>query len=410
MDEEIRKIIYIGDFKFQLENAESQLVLGNSKILRDLGYQVVFIGNTNVSNGYKSLSQSKTSVDGFDLYEVLFSKHPKEMLKIIDIHRQIVQVISSYNFSSVDAVIFYGTPSLAWQIKLLSKWCKKRGIATIANCVDLSSLKHGKFYERIIKIIDRYWRYHIFKYEMDGIIAVSNYIANYFEKGKKKSITIIPPLKDQLTIEKPILNYDGTIQLLYAGIPFPTDGRVVGESGYKDRLDILIDVLCNIRDNVAPFQLNIYGLSKEQYLRVVYGQEELLKKNNDIIRFFGRVKHSDVLLAERTSDFSLLIRTRNRMTMAGFSTKLVESISCGVPIITTDTSDYRTYVKENEHGYFINVMNMEEAKIKLSKILSMDRQQLNSMKLNCYESNLFDYRRYKNKMQNFINNVIKEGR
>lgn len=407
MEENIGTIFILGHFKFYLENAESQLVLENGKLLRECGYRVVYFASSDRKDTSKYIVKTKYLIDNFDIYEVKFQKKINDFWSIPDIHKQLIEIIQNYN--NPKALIFYGTPTIAWQIYKLQKWAKKSNVNLIANCADLSALSHGSAAQRIMKFIDMNWRYYLFKYKMDGIIAVSTYIANYYESGKKKKIVIIPPLRDIEHIDPPV-EARGNLKLVYAGIPFPIDGRKVDESSYKDRLDILIELLLDIKEECKPFELHLFGLTKEAYLRVIPKHKELLDKHEDIFIFHGRVAHRDVLEAEKTADYSINIRVKNRMTMAGFSSKVVESVSCGLPVLLTDTSDYKMYIKEGVNGFFLSEGEQQISKEKLKIALNMDRSKVNLMKRECYNSKIFDYHRYKKIMQDFMQEVLERDR
>ena len=48
------------------------------------------------------------------------------------------------------------------------------------------------------------------------------------------------------------------------------------------------------------------------------------------------------------------MRPQNRVSMAGFSTKFVEAISCGTSVITTDTGDLKSIIKSTGAGIIVN--------------------------------------------------------
>ena len=77
----MKVIYYIGDFKAGLMDAQCQLVLGNSKILRELGYQVVLIGNDPSLAHELDAVKSLRKIDGFDCYNIRFSKSLRGFLK-----------------------------------------------------------------------------------------------------------------------------------------------------------------------------------------------------------------------------------------------------------------------------------------------------------------------------------------
>ncbi len=393
-------IYYIGAFDFHKQNAESQLVLSNGNILRELGYQVVFIGNSEA--GSQASEVVEFSVDRFKAYSVRFDKSLKGLINWRRADRNIKSILDTGHL--VKAIIMYGTPTFAIQTVALQRWCKKNRIAFIVNTVDIPSLAHGHLLERIIKRLDRLLRKITTKYRADGIIAVSTFIARHFSKGKKKPICIIPPLKDTHKYPAPAPTAHAGKVIVYTGFPFPTDGRKVEESAYKDRLDYVIRLLYDVRTqhSYTDFTLHIYGCSKEQYLNVISEHRDLLEGYGDFVVFHGRVEREVAENALCGADFSIFLRKNSKMSNAGFPTKFVTSITCGTPVITTKTSDLEQYMVEGKYGFFLDLEQWDRSVAKAAACLRMDSLKIQEMKAACHSSGIFDYRRYIDVMRGFL--------
>ena len=83
------------------------------------------------------------------------------------------------------------------------------------------------------------------------------------------------------------------------------------------------------------------------------------------------------------------------MTMAGFPTKFVESISCGVPVIMNDTSDIRQYLSDGKNGILIELSsdNIADTFAKLpNRHVDVERD-------------TFDIKKYVAKVQSFLNSI-----
>lgn len=399
----MKYVFYIGDFKAGIMDAQCQLVLGNCKVLNELGYKVILIGNDSSLSVPNNILNSKIEVDGFEVYNICFVKNIKNLLKSFKIHKEIKRVLLSY--PKPDFIINYGSPAFAMELHLLSNWCKNNKSYLISNCVDLSIQLHGTVLQRLIKSLDRKYRNVITFKRVDGIIAVSTNIGEYFNRFNKCPTVIIPPLKDVCQLPKQKYNYNKVRKLVYIGVPFPIDGRIVDEHSYKDRIDLFIDIICQIRNEVPSFCLDIYGLTKEQYEFVVSRHIKLISQNSDIINFHGRVEHKEALSIISDADYSVVYRLKNQMTMAGFSSKLVESISCGIPLILTDTSDYLKYLKDGETCFVVDENVNQNSYNVVKHALSIDDNKLFEMKKKCYEFKQFDFHNYSEIMKAFIDDV-----
>lgn len=80
--------------------------------------------------------------------------------------------------------------------------------------------------------------------------------------------------------------------------------------------------------------------------------KKIYELKNKII-FWGKQLHKDSLNILKSADYSIFIREKSRLTMAGFPTKFVESVSCGVPVITSDTSDLKEFFTDKSFWFFV---------------------------------------------------------
>ena len=158
---------------------------------------------------------------------------------------------------------------------------------------------------------------------------------------------------------------------MYAGWP----------SKIKERLDLLVDCIDEISSKY-DIQLDIYGINENQY-RDMY-QVENDKKIVSAVLFHGRVSHTETLKAVSNADYSLIIRESSRKNNAGFPSKLVESVSCGTPVLTTDISNVKDYVGDGKNGFIISIDSLKE-----------DLEfAIENIKKTTVDSDLFDYRKY----------------
>lgn len=399
-----KTIIYIGNFLFPQGDAASNLVESNGRILDNLGYNVIFIGKDSIFDSNSSLMDTKKYYEFSEYFTIPFPNGLKKLVKSCKRYNDVIELFKLYKYD-LDAVILYGSPATnSFLVYKIKKWCMQNGIPFIGNIADISALSHGTIVERVAKWSNYLILRSYLKYGTNGVIAVSKYIKDYFSY-KQKSMVIIPPLVNTEQFPKPYMEDSSKIVLVYAGIPFPIDGRRVDVSSYKDRIDIVIELLNEVYKITQNFRLDIYGLTKEQYLNVVKKDKDILDEMSEAIVFHGKTYHKQVLTAVSGADFTINLRDVNRMTMAGFSTKFVESVSCGTPIITTNTSDLENYLEQGKNGFFIDIENKENAIKTLVTIFNFSKEEIFSMKKYCYKSRKFDYRNYIDKIEDFLSSL-----
>lgn len=401
-----KKIVYIGSFCISKMDAQSQLVIGNSKVLQDLGYEVTLIGNDPDLALRNTSEKRHVDVEGFKCYNVFFSKSLSGLLHSKGLFSEVKEILKNIGLDKIKYIICYGSVGFANQLCFLSEYANKNGIKIIYNCVDIPVQNHGTFIQRIVKKVDRSYMHWIIANKMDGLIAVSKYIEKFFLEKKPNFITtVIPPLRD-IKIKSIVKhNCYQRKNIVYLGVPFPIDGRKVEESAYKDRIDLFIDLLALIDDAESKCKFDVYGLTKEQYLKVVYRQADFINAHPELVKFHGRINHNEAERIVAEADYSLVYRLKTQMTMAGFSTKFVESISCGTPVIMTDTSEYTEYINKGIPCIMLDLDDVDRQKEVLKAALNKLPEEILDMKKKCISSGVFDYRNYLEKIEGFLNRI-----
>lgn len=339
MPENKGTVLYVGGFELPDKNAAAHRVLNNAKILRELGYNVVFCG---VDREISASAQSAEMISGFESYPVPYPKSTKQWLKQMLNIGQYSYLINK--FSDIKIVICYNLH--AAPLAKLIRLCRRKNIKIVADCTEWYENKFSFNPVKLIKCIDTFLCMRVFQKKCDGMIAISNYLAEYYKKSVK-NIMVLPPLVD-LSDEKFAFQTPKTENdiptFVYSGSP----------SASKESLGDVVKCFDNITD--LDYRLIIVGVTAEQF-SAMYG----FSPKSNKIEFRGRVPHKEALNAVRQSDYAIIIRPRTRVTMAGFPTKFAEAISVGTAVIANDTSDLSLYLKDGKNGYLADENNLEHS-------------------------------------------------
>lgn len=359
----MKKVLYIGGFEMPDNNAAAQRVMANALLLRELGFEVSFIGPT------KDRTNAVAEFNGFRCEYVDYPQGTMQWLKYITEFVSTEKIVAH----KPDYVVLYNFPAVA-SLKIL-KACHKKGIHVYHDLTEWESAA-GWTPRDIIRKLDICLRMRYCMKKMDGVIAISKYLYDYYKDYTK--CILVPPtvdLKNPKWNREREITSSGCHKLIYAGS--------IG-SGTKDRLDSIIAII----NKYPSIKLDIIGLTKNQYFSV-FGDKIIPE---DHIRFYGRVKHEDAVKAVQNADFQLLIRESTRKNNAGFPTKFVESMSCCTPLIATLTSNIGDYLEDGVNGLVVS--DKQSLDRVVSRILDMDCKDIINMKLTCKAFMGFDYRSY----------------
>lgn len=352
------KVAYIGNFCFPDKNASGKRVYANGKLLRAIGYETAFVGVDKELVGLCDLRETKQNYDGFDYYCLPYPIGKKWLQ-----YAKVVKAIEKFLFDeqtgyNPDLVILYGSPTLSIFMTKIIKICKEKNVTILTDCVDWLSVHGNNLVYDIIKSLDTAYRMRYANEKADGVIAISTYLSEYYKHRGKKTV-IIPSLN--VNQEECVKNYIlDTPHVVYAGL-WPNPKQVNNRSKLKDRIDISIELMETVKAIGGKFIYDIYGLRKEEYLTLFPDHGSILNLLGEQIVFHGIKSNLEVMKAVKKADYTILIRERTKDTMAGFPTKISESLGCGTPVITTDTSDIWHYITIENGNILVDLKDLDKA-------------------------------------------------
>lgn len=384
-----KTIVYIGSLALPDGNAAASRANVIGRMLNDFGYEVIIIGANRDINNSIPILETRCVVDGFESYT-----NPRRDF-LISI-KSIVRVLEAVGPESIAAVIAVNYP--AFPLYNLLNYCTRKNISLIAECTEWYAANIGNWAYRALKWIDIQLRMRYVCKKIHHVICISRFLENYYRQSGCHTL-YLPGLVDRQASKWTIEShrYPGTErQFVYAGSPEK-----------KDDITALLRAFYDIMQQGLSFKFHVFGISKEIFADRNRGYEDVLEKLSQHVFFHGRIPHSAVISYIKGADFTVFIREKNRVTEAGFPTKFVESLACGIPVITNQTSDLAEYLVNGETGFLVENNEREKIKAALLHAIELDEHQLNGMKEACYAYEKFDYRRYTATTRKYIDDIVR---
>ena len=363
-------IVYFGIIQYEYNNAMCQHAAGIENMIHDLGYRAVTIGvSSNVRHGaYRKIKE--------DRYVINYPQNIKEYIKESASPKGLLAVINEIGHNRIKALVMADYRFIP--MILMARYCKKYGIMFAADIMD--RFISGSSLVSKIKRLDSELRMRILYPKVDRKI----YICHAYEKllGKGKHVAVIPGVGISLCREQIETQTERKlIRLVFLGRP--------GELCEKEKIDWIIKIIY-LEKLTNKVELILAGFDKNKFLDK---NEHLHKFLSDNIIFRGRIEHNECIKLIRSSDFSLVIRPDTVLSQYGFSTKIGEAFSCGIPVLATDTSDNKIYIENGQNG-FVCGARYEDVRKMLKMVSALSKEKIEQMKMNCRNNNPLLYRNF----------------
>lgn len=356
-------VAYVGPFNFPWGQACSRRVYGNARTFMAVGYDVVVASGDAVS---EMTFLEKDEITGASLQyiglgELIPNAPPlyKVWQYIFKWGEKTVEWLSSSIHKPKFVVLYSGLGAYAYRI---SNWCRQNNIPVIADVVEwfdprqMMGGRLGPFYASANLAM------HYFYPRFDGIIAISSLLEQHFQRFCPT--VRIPPTLEFHSDSAPIKieNKERVLHLVYAGTP-----------GKKDELGIIVSAILKVKAAGVDVKLTLIGptVADLKYLHI--------NVDDPVIQTLGRIPQLEVLSKVQEADFSILIREPLRFANAGFSTKFVESMFVGTPVIANETSDIGKYLIDANTGFLVEkptVDSLYDAIIRAAKLPTLEKSQM----------------------------------
>jgi glycosyltransferase involved in cell wall biosynthesis len=128
-----------------------------------------------------------------------------------------------------------------------------------------------------------------------------------------------------------------TFKIVFAGVI----------SKEKEGIDLLLNALSIVKDSGSKILLDVYGVFPTESERLDFFNQLVHFNITDEVTFCGQVDKDIVSKAIQNSEILVLSRPSNIQTQYGFSSKLLEYLLSGNPVITTNVGDINLYLDHN---------------------------------------------------------------
>jgi len=391
------KILIITNENYKSNSAYSRRLDFYIKIFSYLKYEITII-----CTGYLNKNELNYEIKTIRYSEPI-SGYYKNIKNLFMAKKKILRIYQKYLYNEKYDFVFLGGgyTRLFLPAKKISLICSGKLIIDV--CEWFSVWQFPFAFMDPTFIDNRYAMRKLYK-KSCGIFVISDYMYNYYTKKEKGfKVMQIPPLcncnEDYTSFEEInssliLPNSENLkIKIIYAGF--------FGKS--KDYIKHNILKLSEYPDICSKVEFHLCGSSMKIKKRNI-------DKYNYIVQH-GMVDSETVKKYIKESDYSIIIRKNNINSKAGFSTKIVESMEMGVPIICNLFGDLHKYLFHKKNAYILSGYRFHDFLEGIKEIANLNSDLYLQMKKQAYitAKDYFNYYNYVDSIKSFLYYIKREN-
>lgn len=178
----------------------------------------------------------------------------------------------------------------------------------------------------------------------------------------------------------------------------------VGRYENRKNLFLLIDVLNELKEKYQLYT-TIIGEASDAFQKEYYWKLEEKVKEYGLekeVSLLKNLSQQEIYRTYAKADIFVLPSTRERASVSQ-----LEAMSCGVPVICSDTNGTSCYVIDGKNGYLFHDMDKQDLKQKMEWMVS-DKERLVQMGRNSYNEVIEKYQ-FSNYYQSVLRIIAKEN-
>jgi len=389
------RLALVGTFKYPDESASTRRVLALKELIESAGIQVC------LGSADPTPDLLPREFHGAGCQVLHLSEYPQRSTP--SVFRALRQFIWGGRATAwlnglkprPTAVLLYGgySPFSLW----LLQFRRRTGIPLIVDVVEWYQPSHipggwfGPFHLNYDSALNFFFP------RFKNIITISRYLQRHFT-AKGCQVLYLPAVLDVKAVVPDLETRPegSTLRLAYTGTP-----------GKKDLLDPMVEALMRMDPEGTKLRFNIVGPSIETILALPALRKRGVDQVPPCLEVPGYVSNAKATAYVREADFSILLRHRQRYAMAGFPTKVPESLAAGTPVICNLTSDLGDFIQDGHQGLICDHPTAESCRATLERALAMSHGQRAEMrrKARRLAEDSFDYRKYISLARSFFSEI-----
>jgi glycosyltransferase involved in cell wall biosynthesis len=241
----------------------------------------------------------------------------------------------------------------------------------------------------------KYYLNEKFLFFYDGIVVISTNLEIY-SKRYNNNLLRIPILSDSKITpiaQPPCYKKKQSFLICFTG------QIILNKEGF----DLLFEVLSKVNKKHCV-ELHLFGRISKSEKELITNILPLKYGISGKIKYYGMIAQQDLLVEMQKRHLLILPRPLSMQTKYGFSTKLSEYLTSGIPTLVTDVSDNNIYIKDNINGFIVKAGDLIEMEEKIIFVIENYNEIVPKIIKNAYTTaeQYFDYRQYTNKLDAFL--------
>lgn len=177
-------------------------------------------------------------------------------------------------------------------------------------------------------------------------------------------------------------------------------------NGCEDNIEMMLKSFDRLSESEKKqVRLHITGATYEKLRSKFSEADQVLKNLKEVLIIHDWMEYQELIRLYQSVDFLILVRYKNKATIANFPSKVPETLSFGIIPICTEVGEYTaSYLVNEENSLIFKPDDLEECYKSLLRAIHMSNSDFIKLRDNARKTavNKFGYRNWSIKLSDFL--------
>ena len=177
-------------------------------------------------------------------------------------------------------------------------------------------------------------------------------------------------------------------------------------NGCEDNIELMLRAFSELsQEEKNHIKLHITGVTKNKLIKKIHNAENIIQRLDGVLIIHDWMEYNDLIRLYQSVDFLILVRYKNKITIANFPSKVPETLCFGIIPVCTEVGEYTmSYLRNNKNSIVFSGEMQQECMNAIRKAINLSESDYLRYRKEARTTAIeeFSYKKWSKRLNDFI--------